>query len=123
MATRSDLARDALVARRKATDGVSVTYTRGTTSAVLTAIPGATVYSSIADGGARVEIGQRDYLIAVADLVLGGVVTAPAIGDRIQETVNGQALVFECQTPDNGEPAFRYGSQWRGWYRLHTKRV
>jgi hypothetical protein len=35
----------------------------------------------------------------------------PAVGDRITETINGAAKTFEVQTPENGEPAWRYDTR------------
>lgn len=124
MGTLSDRGRDALVRRQKQAAGVSVTYTRAAdgSALALVAVPGlAAVNSSELPG--RVEIAQRDYQVAVADLMAGGVEVPPAVGDRITETINGTACVFELMQPENGEPAWRYGSQWRGFYRLHMKRV
>jgi hypothetical protein len=98
-----------------------VTYTRGAT--VLTEVPavvGRTVFASNQMGGARVEFGDRDYLIAAADLTLG----EPALGDRITETIDGAAVVFEIVTPDTGEPAYRWSDgETRVTWRVHTKRV
>lgn len=119
MGTLSERGRDALVRRQKRAAGVSVTYAPLSGGSVtLTAVPGAIAFRSETDGGARVEVGDRDYLIDVADLA-----AVPQIGDRITETINGTACVFEVQTPDTGEPAWRYSSSWRAFYRIHTKRV
>lgn len=123
MGTFSDRARDALVRRQKAAWGVSVTITRGAESITVTAVPGETTYTSSAVGGPRVEISTRDYLVAVGDYVFGGVATTPRISDRFAETVNGAVLVTECETPENGEQAWRYSSQWRAMYRTHCKKV
>ena len=123
MSTLSDRARDALVRRQKQAQGVTVTITRGAESITVTAIPGATVYVSRAEGGPRVEISQRDYLVAVGDYIFGGQSVQPAIGDRFTESINGADLTTEVQTPDNGEKEWRYSSQWRAMYRIHCKRA
>jgi len=124
VSTLSERGRDALVARQKAAAGVSVTFTRkadGTTQ-TLTVIPGlATAVSTETPG--RVEIAERDYLVAVAELMVGGVEYPPLLGDRFTETINGVATTFEVQTPTSGEEAVRYSSQWRSMYRCHCKRV
>jgi hypothetical protein len=102
---------------------VSVTYTRAAGPVLtLTAVPGLTTFTSEQLPG-RIEIANRDYLVAVADLMVSGVETPPALGDRIAETVNGVTCTFEVMTPDTGEPAWRYSSQWRAMYRVHCKRV
>lgn len=98
--------------------GVTVAYTRGVTSITLTAVVGRTVFVSNAEGAPRVQFGERDYLIEVADLTLG----TPKLGDRITETIDGTAVVFEVQEPEAGEPAWRYSDQGRTRYRVHTKR-
>lgn len=118
MSTLSDRAAAALVRRQKAAWGVSVTYTRSATTLTLTVVPGQAVAISQELPG-RIEIAERDYLVAVADLTLG----EPAIGDRITETIGGVPCVFEVMQPKTGEPAWRYSSQWRVLYRLHCKRV
>jgi hypothetical protein len=123
VATLSERGRDALVRRQKAAAGVSVTITRGAETITVTAIPGATVYDSLVNGGPRTEISTRDYLVAVEDYVFGGAATTPAIGDRFAETVNGAVLVTECQNPKNGEQAWRYSSQWRALYRIHCHKA
>ncbi len=113
----------ALVARQQvaATSGNAIRYTRGAVSVDLTgkAWVGRTVFASNLDGGARVEWGDRDYLIPVADLAMG----SPQMGDRVTETIGGVDVVFEVQTPDTGEPAERFSDQGRTVYRVHTKQV
>ena len=123
MSSLSERGRDALVRRQLAAAGVPVTYTRVTGGTLaLTVIPGQTVYTSQETPG-RVEISARDYQVVVADLMTAGVETPPKIGDRITETINGAAKTFELQTPDNGDPAWRYASQWRVLYRGRFKAV
>lgn len=121
MSSLGERAAAALVRRQKAAWGVAVTYARaGSGPLSLTAVPGATVYQSAPDGaGVRQEVSERDYLVAVADLTLG----TPALGDRVTETINGTAVTFEVATPKNGEPEWRYSSQWNVLYRIHCKRV
>ena len=99
---------------------VTVTYTRGAESiTITTAVVGRTVFASNVEGGARIEFGDRDYLIPVDDLTFG----EPAIGDRITETVDGTAKIFEVLTPDTGEPAWRYSDPQHTVWRLHVKQV
>lgn len=107
-----------LTRRMKQAAGVSVTYTRkGQSITVSAAILGRAVFSSNLDGGARIEFGDRDYLIAVDDLTFG----APQLGDRITESVDGVACVFEVMTPATGEPAWRYSDPGRTLWRIHVK--
>lgn len=115
--------RDALTRRMIQTDGVSVTYTRGAESATITVWTGNTLFARALDEpGASVLWGERDYLIPVASLVIGGTATTPAKGDRITETIGGAAVTFELQTP-TGEPAWRYSDADRSRYRIHCKKV
>ncbi len=69
--------------------------------------------------GAQVVWGERDYLIPVGSLVLGGAATLPARGDRITEAGVG---TFEVVAPGN-EPFWRYSDQTRTVFRVHVKRV
>jgi hypothetical protein len=110
----------AMEAHLAAVEG-GVTYRRG--AEVLEGVPavvGRTVFSSNLNGGARVEWGDRDYLIAAADLAdLGG---EPAEGDTIEQTVDGTAVVFKVLPPDTGEPAYRWSDgETRQTWRLHCK--
>ena len=102
----------------KVAGGVEITYTRQGRSIPLTAIIGRTAFASNLDGGARVQWGDRDYLIEVADLTFG----EPKLGDRITETIDDVEVVFEVMTPSTGEPAWRYSDQTRTLWRLHVKR-
>lgn len=122
--TLASRGRDAHVRRVKEAAGVSVTYTRlGGGTLTLTAVHGLTTFSSEEALG-RVEISARDYLVAVADLAVSGTAFAPAVGDRITETINGVAKTFEVQDPQNGgETACRYSDQDRAMWRLHMKAV
>lgn len=101
--------------------GVSVTYIRGAQTLDITAVVGRTAFAQTAPspGGASLIIGDRDYLIDVADLTWG----EPAEGDRIEQTVNEVDCVFELMRPDTGEPAWRFSDPTRTKYRLHMKQV
>lgn len=105
--------------------GRTVTYTRKSDAATvaLTAWVGNTLYAlEKSEPGATRVWGERDYFLAVADLVIASATFTPARGDRITETINGTATTFELSTP-TGEPAWRYSDQTRQIYRLHCKRV
>lgn len=118
----------ALVRRQQqaAVTGETVTYARGAERVDLTnkAWCGRTLFSRSPQeaGGAAVVWGDRDYLIPVADLVLGGTAVTPKRGDRIEETVGGTVVTFEVQSP-LAEPEWRYSDQTRTVYRVHTKKV
>lgn len=124
MSTLSERGRDALTRAQKVAAGASVTYTRkaDASAVTLTAIEAeTTVHSGELPG--RVQVGERDYILAVADLMVAGAEVKPQIGDRIAQTLNGSACVFEVMDPWPGEACWRYSSQWRSRYRVHTKKV
>ena len=79
----------------KTAAGVSVTYTRGTNSVTLTAVPTLHQYEIVDDEGFGISMLSRDYLIHAADLILAGAEIAPRAGDRIAETIDGVAQTFE----------------------------
>lgn len=113
----------ALTRRLLQSDGVEVTYTRGAQSEIITVWIGNTLFARTLDEpGASVIWGDRDYLIPVASLVIGGTATTPQKGDRITETIDGVPVVFELQTP-TGEPSWRHSDQDRTRYRIHTKKA
>lgn len=99
--------------------GVSISYTRGATTLSLAAIVGRTVFRSNNDQGAVIQFGDRDYLIEASALTLG----APALGDRIVETIDGVSSTFEVITPDTNEPAWRWSDPAQTRWRIHVKRV
>lgn len=103
----------------QAAAGVSVTYTRSTTTLSVTGWVGRNTYRSDALGGARVEIGDRDYFFLTSDLTLGN----PSIGDRIAEVIDGTTYTFEVQTPDTGTKAWHWVGTTRSIVQVHTKRV
>lgn len=103
----------------QAAAGVTVTYTRGATSVTLAAVVGQVAYRVDAEGGRRVELGDRDYLILASDLTFG----TPRAGDRVTETIDGAAVTFEAQDTDTGEPCWRWSDPQRTEYRIHVKKV
>lgn len=99
-----------------------VTYRRGADSANPRAIIGRTMYRTSSDGQSAVDFSDRDYLIAPAELVLGGSPVEPQDGDRIEETRDGQTYTYEV-LPIAGEPSWRWSDPFRKLYRIHTKLV
>src|SRR5262245_43282751 len=115
----------ALLNRLRKQDGVAVTYSRGSGPAAesvpLTCWVAGTRVQAEEAGGVVVQWGERDYMVAVADLVLGGIPTTPQKGDRLAEAVSGQ--VWELVEPRTLEAAWRYSDHTRLTYRVHAKRV
>ena len=102
--------------------GVSVTYTRGATSAALTATATREAQDtvSVPTPGSRIDDKERDYLIVYADLVSAGF-GDPAIGDRITETINGSSVTWELHKQPTG-PAWVWEDAQRTRVRVHTRR-
>lgn len=106
--------------------GVSVTYTRANASATLTATPGDQQMNALRLGQVQQATSnwtEREYLIAAAALAAAGFTGPPAIGDRITETVGGEAVTFEAMRRDGGQQCWKWSEPERLTYRVHTKRV
>ena len=65
------------------TAGVSVTYTRNSSSVVIDAVPGTTMMETIDDQGSMVKVKVRDYRVLSSDLVISGQAIEPERGDQI----------------------------------------
>lgn len=113
-------AQAAIIRRKKAAEGRTVTVTRRATKYTLTGWYGRGLQTNQADSGARVEISEREFFFTVADFTTAEL-GAPKIGDRFQ--VDGETVTFEVMTPATGEPAWRYSDSERTFFRIHTKRV
>lgn len=122
MANLFQKAKSWLPTQVKAAAGVTVAMTRSGTTASLTAVIGRTVYAVNKPDGARVEFGERDFLIAAADLAAANAAwTAPAVGDRF--LVSGETVTYECKPPDSGEPAWRWSDPLKTTYRVHAVEI
>lgn len=102
-------------------DGATVTYRRGESSFELTSARGNTTYNASDANGALVEIDNRDYLIAAADLEIDGQPIEPQHGDMIEETLRGKLVRFEV-IPDRGR-CWRFSDPAQSEYRIHTQCV
>jgi len=99
-----------------------VLYVRGGLTATISASVGATIGVVRDEQGPELQTQVRDYLIRVADLVLGAQATEPARGDRIIETDDGVSRTYEV-LPIGREKCWRYADPFRVQYRVHTKLV
>ena len=111
-----------LAGQRARCAGRTVTYCRGEQSVELVATVGRTPFEQVDTYGVVHRVESRDYLIIAADLVLGGVVRMPRVGDRIRETAGDQVRVFEVMAPE-GEPPYRNSDPDGITLRIHTKHV
>lgn len=102
--------------------GVTVAISYGGNTGNTVAVIGRTVFSMNQPGRARIEYGQRDFLVTPANLVAAHAsFTAPAVGMRF--TVSGESTVYECRQPDGIEPAWRWSDPQETTYRIHTVQV
>ena len=103
----------------------SVVYQRGGEAGgaveVLATI-GTTTFNVDDGGGALLRIESRDYLISVADLIIGETPILPKRGDRIRETSGGQVFVYEVVGPGD-EPCWRWSDAYRTTMRIHAKQT
>lgn len=100
--------------------GVSVTYSRGATSATLIATVGETVFESDNEFGV-LRIETRDYIVTRSRLDAAGF-GEPERGDRIAETQGDDVVTHEVLDRQGMMP-FRYCDQSRKRIRIHTTRV
>jgi hypothetical protein len=105
-----------------------VVYQRGAESVEAQATVGRTVFEQTDQFGIVHRTESRDYLIRAADLVLAGERTLPKVGDRVRETLEDRALIYEVMAPGTasgggggGEPPFRFSDPERITLRVHTK--
>lgn len=100
-----------------------ITLKRGaSTTPDVTATVGNTRAEVMDQQGVTVQARERDYLIDVADYVIGSVAVEPAEGDEIRETDGATTHVYEVR-PLGAEPAWRWSDPYRQTYRIHTKYV
>jgi len=93
-----------------------VVYARGAMTQVVKATIGRTEYETDDGQVVRTEYTDRDFLIAVADLVLDGNLTVPEEGDQIRESQGTTVLFFEVM-------GWRYSDLYRRTFRIETKHV
>ena len=107
---------------RKAYTAVRVTYTRGDASVALDVSIGKSLIEVDDGKGATIVVERRDFIIPVADLVLGGERTKPQAGDQIRETVGDVVHVHEVMGAGK-EPPVVYGDGHKLTWRVHTAQV
>jgi hypothetical protein len=96
-----------------------VTYKRGTQSISLTSIIGRRRFQRQESGGIVNVYSDRDFIVKAAELILNGVVTEPADGDKIVDSLDGATYMLMQFPP---EPCFQRVDNGRQ-FRCHTKRV
>ena len=109
----------------------TVSYYRGAQSVSVSATVGRPAFEVDGGDGGKLSYEVRDYLIPAADLILGGTVTEPKVGDQVRHTIGETTFVYEVLEPmtlSSGgvgqlEPHFRYSDEFRKLLRIHTKLV
>lgn len=107
----------------KANPAVTLIYARGAETVDLTGLAWVGRMNTVRQvgvAGAAIVYGDRDYIIPIETLVIGGQRVEPKRGDRIRETVAGVTRVFELVS-QAGEPEWRWSDDERTAYRVHTK--
>jgi hypothetical protein len=132
MVTLAERGELALIRRMKQAAGFSVTYTRRDkkgqnprTCDDLTVWLGNTTFTGLMESNISVQRGERDYLLAAADLVLepdstNPEPTTPQRGDRI---VEADGTEWEVASPAAEEPVWRYSDHYGHCIRVHTRQV
>lgn len=102
----------------RAVRGETVAYTRGASTVAVTAIRGATGWDREAPyGGVRTGDRSTDWIIAAADLVIGGSAITPERGDTIE--VDG--ITFRVMPFGADNQLWAYHDRDRTVLRIHTK--
>ena len=100
-----------------------VTYQRGGETVQLAATLGQTTVEVTDDTGATVKSPQMDFIVSSSELVLGGVIAMPRIGDRIHIVdATGKTLVYEVLSLPDGRH-YRPCDPGGRMLRIHAKQV
>lgn len=98
--------------------GRTVRYTRGASTANITATIGRSMFEAANQSGVMEVWESRDFVVTAADFPFG----LPARHDRIVDTLAGSDVTYEVTSP-RGVPVFHYGDGFRATMRIHTKAV
>lgn len=110
---------DYLGVRKKALDFRDVAYRRGKhTITRLRCTVSEPSRMELGEGVVQLIANRRDFCCDVDELILNRELTEPQPGDIIYDGDKRFLVVSE-----SGEPVFRYTSQSRQRYRIHTKQV
>lgn len=117
----ADLLRDAaawLTDQLRGSAGSTVAYVRGDSTATMTATVGRSIFQSETTGGVIEQHESRDFIVKADELPYG----EPLRGDKIYETLDGIAQIYEVRTP-RGVPLFHYADAFQTSVRVHTVRI
>lgn len=115
-----------MLASSTARIGSEVTYARGTgTGAIevtVSAILGASDFERTDSNGVQSVTETRDFIIAAADLAVGGVPIVPQAGDMITQTTPTGTADFRVLSVGGSTP-WRWSDPQQRLRRVHTKQV
>jgi hypothetical protein len=97
-----------------------VLYRRGSLTAPVVAGKAKTIFEVPSVDGMLVQIESHDWIITAQAISLDGVVSRPALGDRIIETVGGKLHAYEV-TRFGQEQHYRQCDPFGHKLRVHTK--
>ena len=100
----------------------SVIYKRGSDQVTLNATKGKSQIEVEDEYGTRIETEITDFLITASDLVLNGQTTTPAVGDKIEETIDGVTRIYEVM-PIVAEGHWRWSDSFGKTLRIHTRLI
>jgi hypothetical protein len=79
---------------------------------------GSSEFQEASDEGIVTTFQSRDYLIAVADYAIDGIVITPEPGQKVNES----GRTYEVVSP-GGEPCARFSDASQLMWRIHTKLI
>ena len=104
--------------------GVTVTVTRGYSTATITAIPAGATDQAMLMRGVLTEIaGRSDFLCRASDYELDGEACNPERGDVISWTDEGETSYFRVLPTELNQPHFSTMDPNGYALRIHTKQV
>lgn len=122
----ADLLQSALAsldATQKTHMAQAVTYHRGASSVAVTATPASSEFE-VADltTGLSSTTEMQDFLIAAADIIIGGSVVEPAPGDQVRWVIGSDTFIYEVMEIQ-GQQCFKYTSPYKNRVRIHSKQI
>ena len=102
--------------------GYDVVYARGQETAAITAVAGQSRVIVEDSAGVSIRARRRDWLVRAADLVMGGEVVLPQVGDRVLLTVGEAVQVYEVQRLA-GEGCYAASDDLGQVLRIHTRQI
>jgi len=101
-----------LLARTQQAAGSAMTYARGSSRTTITGVRRANVERVNDENGIPVAVRRHSIVVKAAEITF-----EPRPGDRIEETIANDSVVWEILPPADGEPCFRW------WDRAKTAYV